>query len=138
MSESKPPEPPSKPGPAGRVKHDASGRAVWEWAVDTGRHALDSTSRLLRRLDLPGLSLEDEAARKPKVEKEADAGTPTFGGPREDDPKAGRQSFNPYDNRTPGRRHTSTRPPAKPGNRPGAAEPSTRKRGFLARLFGRR
>jgi len=29
------------------VKHDAGGRAIWEWAAETGRNALDSTSRLL-------------------------------------------------------------------------------------------
>jgi hypothetical protein len=141
MSESKRPDPPVKPGPAGRVKHDASGRAVWEWAVDTGRHALDSTSRLLKRLELPGLSLEDEAGKKQRDEKEAGADKSTFGGPPEADPNAGRQSFNPYDNRAPNRRSTSTsRTSAIPGekNRPQPAAPASRKRGFLARLLGRR
>jgi hypothetical protein len=42
-----------KPPKVGRVRHDASGRAIWEWAADTGKHAIDSTSRLLKRLDLP-------------------------------------------------------------------------------------
>lgn len=139
MSEPERPEPPSKPGPAGRVKHDASGRAVWEWAVDTGRHALDSTSRLLKRLELPGLSLEDEAGKKKQEGKEADAGAPTFGGPREVDPKPERQSFNPYDNRAPNKRSaTPSHPSGKTGKRPGAAAPVPRKRGFLARLLGRR
>ena len=44
----------------GTVQHDKRGNAVWQWAVDTGKHALDSTSALLRRLDLPGLSIEGE------------------------------------------------------------------------------
>ncbi|MGC4029520.1 MAG: hypothetical protein QM696_11645 [Steroidobacteraceae bacterium] len=124
---------------AGRVRHDASGRAVWEWAVDTGRHALESTSRLLKRLELPGLELEDEA-KKPKQEREpepvrdapnAGKAVPTFGGPRETDPMAGRNSFNPYDNRSPPRRPATA---AKPAPRP--APPP--KPGLLTRLFGRR
>jgi hypothetical protein len=47
---------PKKPG---QVKHDASGRAVWQWAAESGRHAIDSTSRLLKRLEVPGLKLEE-------------------------------------------------------------------------------
>lgn len=130
--------------PAGRVRHDASGRAIWEWAVDTGRHALESTSRLLKRLELPGLELEDES-RKRKDEAAKGASAPptpepkddnlAFGGPRETDPLAGsRRSFNPYDNKSPPRpapRAASRRPapaPQKPAQKPG----------LLGRLFGRR
>ena len=58
-------KPASKPaGEAGStpggVQHDARGNAVWQWAVDTGRHAIDSTSRLLKKLEVPGLKLEDD------------------------------------------------------------------------------
>ncbi|MBS0387421.1 MAG: hypothetical protein JSR15_02985 [Proteobacteria bacterium] len=47
------------------VERDKHGNAVWKWAIDTGKHALDSTSRLLKRLEVPGLKLEDD--RKPGV-----------------------------------------------------------------------
>jgi hypothetical protein len=61
----KPGGPDSPDGPGG-VQHDARGNAVWRWAVASGRHALDSTSLLLRRLEVPGLKLEDD----PEVLKE--------------------------------------------------------------------
>jgi hypothetical protein len=47
---------------AGGVRHDARGNAVWQWATETARHAVASTSQLLRRLDVSSLSLEDDAA----------------------------------------------------------------------------
>ncbi len=146
---SAPKDPTDKKNPAGRVKHDAGGRAIWEWAVDTGRHALDSTSRLLRRLDLPGLSLlDEEQEKKKKAEEEEraaheagnnpyDNDAPTFGGPRESDPMAGsRRSFNPYDNRAPVKRSTS-----RPAFRPSVAAPPARpkdKPGLFSRLFGKK
>jgi hypothetical protein len=37
---------------AGRVRHDSGGRAIWEWAVESGKHAVDSTSHLLKKLEL--------------------------------------------------------------------------------------
>lgn len=145
-------EPKDKPAvkpahPAGHVRHDKSGRAIWEWAVDTGRHALDSTSRLLKRLEAPGLALEDDARRKarPKPdEPEAPAAPqiPTFGGELEKDPLAGkRQGFNPYDSRSPPPRKAAS--PAKPAggspSRPAAPRPPSppaERPGFLSRLFG--
>ena len=57
---------PDRPDGPGGVQHDARGNAVWQWAVASGRHALDSTSLLLRRLEVPGLKLEDD----PEVLKE--------------------------------------------------------------------
>jgi len=51
------PDDPKKPG---GVKHDSRGNAVWQWAADTGRHAIDSTSRLLKRLDVPGLKIDED------------------------------------------------------------------------------
>jgi hypothetical protein len=53
----------SEPGPGG-VQHDARGNAVWQWAVDSGKQALDSTSRLLKRLEVPGLKLEGDTSER--------------------------------------------------------------------------
>jgi hypothetical protein len=88
---------------SGGVQHDARGNAVWQWATETARHALASTSQLLRRLDVSSLSLEDEQSRK----------TPSRGAPGKPAPtkpvspvapvkrpaSAGkpRRGFNPYD-----------------------------------------
>lgn len=126
--------------PAGHVRHDKSGRAIWEWAVDTGRHALDSTSRLLRRLDNPGLTLEEDEKKKAQdsgVELSGKKAPPTFGGPRESDPLAGKtRGFNPYDSRSPPPRRNpptsgqAARPPVNQQKSP------AEKPGLLSRMFG--
>jgi len=46
-------------GTAGKVVHDERGRAVWQWVKETSRIALESTSRLLRKLEAPDLKMED-------------------------------------------------------------------------------
>lgn len=127
--------------PSGRVRHDKGGRAVWEWAVDSGRHAIESTSRLLKRLDLSSLKLADyEPEKKEEPPPAAKDGkpVPTFGGEREADPLAhSRRSFDPYDNRAPLRqsRPPAPRPPAKPRlTQPARPE---KKPGLLGRLFGK-
>lgn len=45
--------------PTGKVVHDDRGNAVWDFLKNSGRHAIESTSRLLRKLELPGLKFED-------------------------------------------------------------------------------
>lgn len=142
--------------PSGRVRHDASGRAVWEWAVESGRHAIESTSRLLKRLDLSGIGLlDEEQEKKKKEEAERQAarevggnpygnettGTPkrpvpTFGGKAEADPLAGaRRSFNPYDKTAPPKRGSS-KPLSRPV--PRITQPvRPEKKSLFARLLGR-
>ncbi len=46
--------------PSGRVAHDARGNAVWKWAAETSALALESTSRLLKKLDVPELTVDDK------------------------------------------------------------------------------
>ena len=46
---------------AGKISHDARGNAVWQWAGSASKHALDSTSKMLKRLEVPGLALLDES-----------------------------------------------------------------------------
>jgi hypothetical protein len=46
-------------GATGKVVHDDRGNAVWDWVKTTGKHAIESTSRLLRKLELPELKFED-------------------------------------------------------------------------------
>lgn len=47
-------------GPSGRVRHDERGNAVWDLAVSTGIFALESTSKLLKKLEAPELAIEDD------------------------------------------------------------------------------
>jgi hypothetical protein len=130
---------------SGQVRHDAGGRAIWEWAVESGRHAIDSTSRLLKRLDLSGLSLMDDSVKhwekdNPDVAVASEASA-RKAGPQPPaaaaDPLAQQgKSFNPYDTRAP-RRGAAKSAAAPP--RPRITQPPIRPKqpGLLARLFGR-
>jgi hypothetical protein len=44
---------------AGKVVHDERGNAVWDWLKETGRMAIEGTTRMLRRLETPELKMED-------------------------------------------------------------------------------
>jgi hypothetical protein len=73
--------------PAGRVVHDSRGNAVWDWLKQTGRQAIDSTSRLLKRLDAPELRVDEES---PELRLESDRNS---GG-----------GYDPYNSKTPARK----------------------------------
>ena len=60
--------------PGGRVVHDSRGNAVWQWVKDTGRHAIESTSALLKKLELPDLKVEDHKDEGLRLEDDVDAG----------------------------------------------------------------
>jgi hypothetical protein len=47
---------------------------VWDWLKDTGRAAIDSTSRLLRKLELPELKVQEEKSAGLRLESDRDAG----------------------------------------------------------------
>lgn len=99
-----------KPEPGlGGVQHDVRGNAVWQWAVDTGKHALDSTSRLLKRLEVPGLKLEGDGDTSERTGPGA-APAKTPAGPSKPDRQTG---YNPYGGAAGGRS-------ASAGARPGA------------------
>ena len=111
----------AKPGEAkpGEVKHDTRGNAVWQWAVDAGKQALDSTSALLRRLELPGLSIEeDKPEPKPAAPTEAELGVEK------------RQGYDPYGRQ---KRSAAPRPLSPP-----APAPAPRPSSWWSRLFSRR
>ena len=103
------------------------GHAVWQWAADSGRNLIVSTTALLRRLDVPGLKLED------------DAGTPRGqpGVARDDSAARANTGYDPYGSK----RATSAKalhPAARP--RPVATKPAAvppRRRSWWRRLFGR-
>ena len=72
------------------VRHDARGNAVWQWAMDSGRHLIENTSLLLKRLEVPGLKLEEDVSAQ---EKRSAAKPEPSAGPA---PGAG---YDPYGNK---------------------------------------
>lgn len=64
----------SKGKAAGRVIHDERGNAVWDWVKDTTRIAIDSTTRLLKRLEVPELKVEDTQEQELRIESDRDSG----------------------------------------------------------------
>ena len=65
---------PREEKPSGRVRHDDRGNAVWDWLKDTGRNAIESTSRLLRKLELPQLKVEDKKDEELRIQSDRDTG----------------------------------------------------------------
>jgi len=76
-------------GPSGRVRHDARGVAVWDWAVATGEFATLSTTRALKKLEVADLKIEDHKPPELKLEV---SGRDKAGG------------FDPYNQRGSGKR----------------------------------
>jgi hypothetical protein len=60
--------------PSGRVRHDERGNAVWDWLKDTGRNLVDSTSRLLKKLEAPQLEVEDKKDEELRIQSDRDPG----------------------------------------------------------------
>jgi len=76
--------------PSGRVRHDARGVAVWDWAVSTGEVATLSTTRALKKLAVEDLKIAD-THRTPELSLEK-IGRDQGGG------------FDPYNQRGSGKR----------------------------------
>jgi hypothetical protein len=131
---------PEDDGPDGKPKryadgvtHDSRGAAVWKWAADSGRHLMESTSQLLKRLEVPGLKLEDDANGESK--KPGATASPPKPAERNVgyDPYGGRRAAAPA-----GARPRAASPPAtkpRPATKPAAAPPA--RRSWWQRLFGR-
>ena len=77
--------------PAGRVRHDERGMAVWDWAVATGEFAALSATRAMKKLDVGDLKIEETNRSAPKLSLET-SGRDKGGG------------FDPYNQRGSGKR----------------------------------
>jgi hypothetical protein len=71
-----PPKPAERDRGAGRVVHDERGNAVWNWAKETGRFCIDSTSALLKKLNFGDLKVEgkEEEGLRLEDDQPRDAG----------------------------------------------------------------
>ena len=47
---------------------------MWDWLKETGRIAIESTSRLLRKLEIPELKVEEKKDEELRLESDRDAG----------------------------------------------------------------
>ena len=65
--------------PSGRVRHDARGMAVWDWAVATGEFATLSATRALKKLSIDHLKIEESSNKTPELTLE-DSGRDKGGG----------------------------------------------------------
>jgi hypothetical protein len=137
------PAPPDKPAAAGRITHDSRGNAVWNWISESGKIAIDSTSRLLKRLDTSDLKLE-ESGSPPEPEptaapgqQSAAPGRPSAAAPGRSAPAA-QGGYDPYSSRTPAR-NKPVAAAARPAQKPlPASKPPVPKPSFLARILGRK
>lgn len=62
----------------GKVVHDERGNAVWDWLKQTGRNAIESTTRMLRKLEAPELKVEKPEEEELRIQP--DTGTGSGGG----------------------------------------------------------
>ena len=70
---------PARPQSAtGKVVYDERGNAVWDWLKQTGRNAIESTTRLLRKLEAPELKVEQPEEEELRIQP--DSGTCSGGG----------------------------------------------------------
>ncbi len=62
----------------GKVVHDERGNALWDWLKQTGRNAIESTTRMLRKLEAPELKVEQTHEEELRIQP--DCGTDAGGG----------------------------------------------------------
>ncbi len=74
------PEPPAAPAEKkGRVQHDDRGNAVWQFSEDPDASGMESASRILRKLDVTELKLDD-TPKKLEIEPGRSRGYDPYGG----------------------------------------------------------
>lgn len=69
---------PAPPPKTGKVVHDERGNAVWDWLKQTGRNAIESTTRMLRKLESPELQVEQPEEEELRIQP--DSGSSQGGG----------------------------------------------------------
>ena len=53
--------------------HDDRGNAVWDWLKQTGRNAIESTTRMLRKLESPELKVEQPEEEELRIQPDSDS-----------------------------------------------------------------
>jgi hypothetical protein len=80
---------------AGRIVHDSRGNAVWKWGKGSDSSSTASTSKMLRKLDIGDLRLEEavQPESAPETRATNKKGSAGYG-----------PGYNPYDRTAPVRR----------------------------------
>jgi hypothetical protein len=60
-------KPGTTPGPSGKVVHDSRGNAVWDFVKDAGRLCIESTTRMLKKLEAPELKMEETGEHELRI-----------------------------------------------------------------------
>src|SRR5215469_12054604 len=60
------------PARTGKVVHDERGNAMWDWLKQTGRNAIESTTRMLRKLETPELKVEQPHEEELRIQPDSD------------------------------------------------------------------
>lgn len=119
--------------PAGRVRHDERGMAVWDWAAASGETAALSATNIMRKLDVTGLSIEQTQTSLKAMEapsREQGGGSdpynqhrPQAGDPFKKNSASGSDPYNRGNLNTPqASRPAPSRPvPAQPVKKPGGS-----------------
>ena len=128
MVEKKPGDPDDPAGRSdgrpGTIVHEANGKTVWKWSSES-----DSTSKLLKKLDIPGISIDEgdaPAAKSAKDRPSAFEGYSPYGETSEASPPRAFQS-------RPAQPKPAPKPVLKPTPKP-APKPAP-KRGWFGGLF---
>lgn len=138
-------EPTRDTGPAGRVRHDERGMAVWDWAAAAGETAALSATNVMRKLDVSGLSIEQTQRSLKAVQPPSGAGTAGGGDPynqhrnqvNEDPLKRAVPGGDPY-NRVNAPKATSMHRPAPKSGAPAPAPVKKPGSSVLDQLLGRK
>jgi hypothetical protein len=67
------PQPPAT-GSTDKKSHEERSNPLWNWVKEAGRVAIDSTSRLLRKLEAPELKIEDTKDEELRIAPDDDPG----------------------------------------------------------------
>jgi hypothetical protein len=111
------------------LSRDPQGNTVWKWAKDSGRQLIESTSILLKRLEVPGLKLEDDVSLQTKTPAIKPTNAPKPAKPAKPAESAANTGYDPYGHRRAAPQAVAKKPAPAP-------EPSP-PRSWWQRLFRR-